>query len=128
ISVRQTFRSTLFFNRAYPAFGFDASFINSQYKQLLSGGCEDLIQKDWRLNTRYSLNQILNLKLTLNSGSRIAASDFLDNRNYEVDYYTVGPEITSQPSSYFRGSGDFGYARKKNLADLEMDETADFNQ
>lgn len=128
ISARQTFRSTFFFNRSSPSYGFDASFFNSQHKQLLSGGFEDMIQKDWKLNTRYNLNQTINMNITINSGTRASASDFLDNRNYEVDQYTFGPEIIWQPSSSLRGSGDYSYTFKKNLGNAEMDEKAILNQ
>ncbi|MEX2593426.1 MAG: hypothetical protein WD426_11690 [Anditalea sp.] len=128
ISTRQTFRSTVFFNRSSPKYGFDASFFNSQHKQLLSGGFEDLVQKDWKLNTRFNFNQTLNLHISMNNGTRMAASDFLDNRNYEVDQYTFGPEIIWQPTSYFRGSTDYSYTHKRNLGNTEMDEKAALNQ
>ncbi|HLW20714.1 MAG TPA: hypothetical protein VKX33_10335, partial [Cyclobacteriaceae bacterium] len=127
ISARQSFRSSLFFNRSSPRYGFDASFYSSQHKQLLSGGFEDLVQEDWRLNMRYNLKQSLNLNLSLNTGTRMAASDFLDNRNYLVDQNTIGPEIIWQPSSFFRSSGKYSYTNKRNVANMEMDERAAHN-
>ena len=127
ISARQSFRSSLFFNRSSPKYGFDASFYSSQHKQLLSGGYEDLVQEDWRLNMRYNLKQSFNLNLSLKNGTRMAASDFLDNSNYSIDLYTIDPEIHWQPSTSFRSSGKYGYTHKRNVANLEMDERAVHN-
>lgn len=128
ISARQTFRSSFFFNRSSSLYGFEASFFSSQHKQLLSGGYEDMVQKDLRLHTRYNFNQTFNMNITLNSGTSGSASDFLDNRNYQVDQYTVGPEIIWQPSSYFRSSGEYSYTYKNNGANTELNETAYLNQ
>ncbi len=128
IAARQTFRSNLFFNRATPKYGFDLSFFSSQHKQLLSGGFEDLLQEDWRLNVRYAFDQSLNVILSLHDGRRMAASDFLDNRNYLIDQHGISPEITWQPSSSFRGSGTYSWTNKRNLANAETDERASHNQ
>src|SRR5690606_16490190 len=128
ISARKTLRSTVFFNRSSLRYGFDASFFNSQHKQLLTGGFEDLVQEDWRLNTRYNISQSINLNLTANSGTKWAASDFMDNRNYEINQYSFGPGIVWQPSSFFRGSGGYSYTFKKNLGNAEIDERATLNE
>jgi hypothetical protein len=128
ISARQTFRTNLFFNRATPKYGFDLSFFSSQHKQLLSGGFEDLLQEDVRLNVRYALDQSLNFIFSFNDGRRMAASDFLDNRNYLIDQHGISPEIIWQPSSFFRGSGNYSYTSKRNLANVEMVERAAHNQ
>ena len=128
ISVRQSFRSNLFFNRATPKYGFDLSFFSSQHKQLLSGGFEDLLQEDWRLNVRYAVDQSLNLIVSFHDGQRMAASDFLDNRNYLINQRGISPEVIWQPSSYFRGSGTYSFTDKRNVANVEIDEKASHNQ
>lgn len=128
ISVRQTFRSSVFFNRSSPKFGFDFSLFNSQHKQLLTGGYEDLLQEDWRLNTRYSFNQHLNTVILLNTGLRQSASDFLDNRNYFIRQQVLGPEINIQSSSFFRTSLQYHMTHKHNLDNFEFEEKARLHQ
>lgn len=128
ISARQTFRTNLFFNRATPKYGFDLSFFSSQHKQLLSGGFEDLLQEDWRINLRYAIDQSLNFIFYLNEGRRMAASDFLDNRNYLISQRGINPEVIWQPSSFFRGSANYSYTNKRNVANREMDERASHHQ
>ncbi|MFC4870143.1 hypothetical protein [Negadavirga shengliensis] len=128
ISVRQTFRSSLFFNRSSPKFGFDLSMFNSQHKQLLTGGYEHLLQEDWRLNTRYNFSQYLNTVVLWNKGLRQSASDFLDNRNYRINQQIIGPEVNIQPSSFFRTSLQYHLTRKRNLANEEFDEKASLHE
>ena len=128
ISVRQVIRSSFFFNRASPKYGFDLSVFDSQNKQLLAGGFDDLLQKDWRLNTRFNFNPTLNLRFLLMSGNRNAASDFLENRNYNIEQYGLGPELAWQPSSIFRATVMYQYTDKVNIANQEIEEKAILNQ
>lgn len=124
LAVRQVIRSSLFFNRSSAVFGFDLSLFDSQNKQLLTGGFDDLVQKDWRLNTRYQFNPMVNLRVIGNSGKRISNSDFMENRNYTIDQMSIGPELAWQPSSLFRSTILYQYGNKQNLANLEIEERA----
>lgn len=128
ISVRQVIRSSFFFNRSSAKYGFDVSVFDSQNKQLLAGGFDDLVQKDWRLNTRYNINPNLNLRLIGQTGNRIANSDFLDNRNYSIQQYGYGPEFAYQPSNVFRTTIMYQYMDKVNQANTEFDEKAMIHQ
>jgi hypothetical protein len=128
ISVRQVIRSSFFFNRSSAKYGFDLSLFDNQNKQLLSGGFDDLIQKDWRLNSRYNFSPVLNLRILGQTGKRIANSDFLSNRNYFIDQYGIGPELAWQPSSIFRSTLMYQYLDKKNLANQEINERSTTHQ
>ena len=128
ISVRQVIRSSFFFNRSSAKYGFDFSVFDSQNKQLLAGGFDDLIQKDLRLNTRYNINPNLNFRLIGQTGNRVANSDFLDNRNYDIRQYGYGPEFAYQPSSVFRTTLMYQYLDKVNQANTEFNERAEIHQ
>lgn len=128
ISVRQVIRSSFFFNRGSPKYGFDLSVFDSKNKQLLAGGFEDLVQKDWRLNIRFNFNPNLNFRFLLMSGSRFAASDFLENRNYTIEQYALGPELAWQPSSVFRSTLMYQFTGKENIANPEFIERAEHHQ
>jgi len=124
LSIRQVIRSSFFFNRASAVFGFDLSYFDSQFKQLLSGGFEDLIQQDWKLNTRFTFGGQTTLRLLAGTGDRISASDFLDNRNYTIQQHQVGPEFAWQPTPFFRTTASYSFTGKTNTANLEFDERA----
>lgn len=128
VSVRQVMRSSFFFNRSSSKYGFDLSVFDSQNKQLLAGGFDDLAQKDWRLNTRFNFNPNFNFRFVLQTGNRSASSDFLDNRNYDISQYGLGPELAWQPSSIFRSTATYQFTDKQNTKNQETQETAVLHQ
>jgi hypothetical protein len=128
LSLRQVIRSSFFFNRASAKYGFDLSLFDSQFKQLLSGGFEDLIQKDWRWNTRFNFNSQTTIRIIAGTGDRISASDFLSNRNYNINQQLIGPELAWQPNPYFRTTASYSFTGKKNVSNLEFDEKAQLHQ
>ncbi|MCC5935985.1 MAG: hypothetical protein JJU34_01770 [Lunatimonas sp.] len=128
VSARGNLRSSFFFNRSSAKFGADYSIFNSQHKQLLSGGYEELQQRDSRINTRYNINKQVNLQILVSSGLRQATSDFLDNRNYRIYQRSIGPELAIQPSSFFRSSLKYSVTDKVNDANTEIDEQATLHQ
>ena len=128
LSLRQVIRSSFFFNRASAKYGFDLTYFDSQFKQLLSGGFEDLIQKDWKLNTRYNFTGQTTLRILAGTGNRQSNSDYLDNRNYTISQNQIGPEFSWQPTPYFRTTATYTYTGKVNTANLEFDEKARLNQ
>ena len=128
LSLRQSFRSSFFFNRASPKFGMDLSFFNSHQKQLLTGGFEDLSQDDWRYNARFNIETRWNLLLYANWGNRNSTSDFLDNRNFSIKQVTIGPEISLQPTPLFRTTLQYRLTKKENLANVEFDEKAQLHE
>lgn len=128
LRLRQVIRSSFFFNRASPKYGFDLSLFDSQFKQLLSGGFEDLIQKDWKLNSRVNFSATNTLRLLGSTGQRAAASDFLDNRNYVIDQWMIGPEYAWQPSPFFRSTFRYSYTDKENVSNLEFQEKSKVHQ
>ncbi|HCX76556.1 MAG TPA: hypothetical protein DHU93_15295, partial [Algoriphagus sp.] len=108
--------------------GFDLSLFDSQLKQLLSGGFEDLIQKDWKLNTRYNFTNRTTLRILGSTGQRVSSSDFLSNRNYQIQQRSLGPEFVWQPSVKLRMTGSYVFTDKVNEANIEFEEKAQNHQ
>ncbi len=128
LSLRQVIRTSFFFNRASANYGFDLSLFDSQLKQLLSGGFEDLIQKDWKLNTRYNFSSSTSLRILAGTGQRLSGSDFLENRNYTIEQNSIGPEFGWQPTPFFRTTASYSFTGKQNTENIEIDEKASLHQ
>lgn len=128
LSLRQILRTSFFFNRSSASYGFDLSLFDSQLKQLLSGGFEDQIQKDWKWNSRYQLNSVTTFRLLTGMGKRISASDFLENRNYTISQRMIGPELAWQPSPFVRATGTYSFLAKENLENEVFEEKASIHQ
>ncbi len=126
LSTQQSIRSVLFFNRSNPQYGWDIGYQRGEQKQLLTDGFETRDQEEWQLNTRLNLLQYWNLQITASQNELSNSSDFLLNRNYDLESYTISPSLSFQPQSDFRITASYLYADKKNLA--ETGETALWNQ
>lgn len=128
LSLRQVIRTSFFFNRASAKFGFDLSLFDSQLKQLLSGGFEDHIQKDWKLNSRFNFSTSSSLRVVAGKGERVSSSDYLANRNYQIGQHQIGPEFAWQPSPFFRTTASYTFTNKENHENLEFEEKATLHQ
>ncbi|GGF18513.1 hypothetical protein [Echinicola rosea] len=127
-SLREVFRSTLFFNRTSSSYGADLGVFKSSNKQLLTGGFEDIKQEDWRMNFRMNFNRLVNLRIKANLGQNVALSDYLENRNYHVDQMSTGPELSWQPSPIFRTSFQYNFTHKENAENMEFEEMASLHE
>ncbi|AWW33216.1 hypothetical protein DN752_16230 [Echinicola strongylocentroti] len=128
VSLREVFRSTLFFNRTSAVYGADIRILSSRNKQLLTGGFEENSQQDWRITGRVNFNRLVNLRILGSMGQRVALSDYLENRNYHVDQFGSGPELTWQPSTFFRTSLNYRYTHKVNVENREYEEKAGLHE
>jgi hypothetical protein len=128
LSVQDALRTTLFYNRASPRYGFDLSIFRTANKQLLTNGFESRAATELKLNNRINLYKDVSIRTLLGQGVRSNASDFLTDRNYQITSQQLSPEIAYQPSAGFRLSGMYLYSIKRNVTAAESIEKAISNQ
>ncbi len=126
LSQQDNLRSTLFFNRSNPQYGWDAGYLSSQQKQLLTSGFEIRRLEEWQVNTRNNLLRYHNLQVQAKWNRLENRSDFLLNRNYLLQSYQISPTWAYQPQNDFRISLSYLFADKQNLE--EGNEKALWNQ
>ena len=114
LSLKESVRSRIFYNRANPGYGFDAGYYRASNKQLLSQGFEGRSMEEYSANARVNLSRLYNLKVLYQWGSSVSNSDFLQGRKYLIDQKKVTPEISWQPGNNFRLSMLYGYSNKIN--------------
>lgn len=128
LSTQEVLRTTLFYNRTNPSFGFDFTYIQTEQKQLLTNGFESRLQEEYKLGIRRNLGRYFNIRL---EGSQIFLnnrSDFLLTRNYDILTYILQPEMSFQPSPTFRITGRYVYSEKFNVFSPESLEQTVSNQ
>ncbi|MFN3403577.1 MAG: hypothetical protein ACK40G_05730 [Cytophagaceae bacterium] len=125
ISIQQSVRSSLFYNRSHPKYGLDLNYLNSENKQLLTQGFERRIHEEGSFGTRLNIKTMFSVKTLSSYGFRIANSDFLQARNFRIRYYQVSPEIAYQPHPNFRVTFLGAYRNKENLYHLSQFEKVD---
>jgi hypothetical protein len=115
LSVRETVRSRLFYNRANTGFSFDFGFVSVGNKQLLTNGFDDRRRDEYSSNIRVNLNRFYNLRILGARGYSQSSSDFLNGRNYRVNHHKVAPELSWQPNNNFRATLQYSFTDKKNV-------------
>jgi len=122
LSLKESVRSRVFFNRANPGLGLDFGYFRSSSKQLLSQGFEGRSQEEYSANARVNLSKVYSLKLLYSWGYLASNSDFLKGRIYHVGQQKITPELAWQPSTNFRLSTFYSYSKKTNLQGEPMEE------
>ena len=128
ISTRESVRSTLFFNRSQPRYGFDLTYFMNRRKQLLSAGFEDAEDKSVNLNARINLKRSWDIRIQVKRGEKSNMSDFLLERNFLIQEQSVSPILSLQPRNNLRVSGGYKLANRKNILLTDLNEFADVNE
>ncbi len=110
IALNSFFRNTLFFNRNNPNFGLDFNYLADGGKSFLSNGFDSRKRNETGLRLRTALAKSTNLNIMLNGGNKKYESQLFVQRNYQITYQEVQPELNYQFSNDFRWSfaGAFG--------------------
>jgi len=128
LALRETIRSTLFFDRANAKFSADVGVTRLENKQLLFNGFEQRLNSDLKGHFRWGINRQLNLDVNYINGYRSNTSDVLVARNYFVESETWQPSLAWQPTSRMRLVGTLTWKEKLNTFNESSNETASIRQ
>ncbi len=121
LSVRETHRSTLFFNRQDTRLGMEASLRTNRRKQLLYSGFEERRTRHWLLSSRYHFSRMVGLQLETEKSRDYSHLDLPEHtpgssgRNFLIQTHRASPEISWQPKMNVRVSSRYDITRKQNL-------------
>jgi hypothetical protein len=124
MSSSNTIRNTIFFNRSYTKFSVEYTYLNNRLKSLLLNGFQsggkisNFVKIRWNITPKYTLI------LAGDFGQDLSNSDFLSDKNYQINYQKISPEFRFQPSPAFRISVNGNISKKQNN-DTELDQSAD---
>jgi len=118
VSITKLVKNTLFFNRSSSKFSTSATVAMDQNKMLTTNGWELRRNESQESNTRVDLSSFLTLNTRMETGTKLAQTQatFLDNKNYHINYYTVEPKLTLQPSPYAAFDLLFNFSQQRNSA------------
>jgi hypothetical protein len=123
LSIQEAIRSTLFYNRSNPKYGLDLSYLVNDNKQFLVQGFERKQNYELKLGSRVNINSFSSFKMQAGYGLKKNNSDFLANRNYEIQSYKISPEAAYQPKNNLRVTALLGYTNKANVFSESEGET-----
>ncbi|HYG49840.1 MAG TPA: hypothetical protein VD905_03005 [Flavobacteriales bacterium] len=113
-SVNSSIRNITYFNRSSSVFAVDYTVQQNTNKSLLSNGFELRKLYTNEVKTRLSIKRAFTLTMAYKEGQKLSSSDFLNGRNYKIDFYEVKPELAWQPGTNFRWSIIYSYLYKQN--------------
>ncbi len=114
LSEQSLLRNVLFLNRTNPRWGGEFRYTLTNQKNLLAGGFESKNIEEYETVFRFSLSKTIASKSSFLIGTRSNASDFLENRNYNLTLLRPQTEIAWQPSTAFRLTTAYRFEQKQN--------------
>jgi hypothetical protein len=118
ISSNSSIRNTLFFNRSHNKYGADYTYGRNSGKSLLTNGFDSRLAELHQLKIRYNISRVFGVVLNTETGEKSNLSDFLDGRNYIINYYELKPSVSYQPNTTFRATLSARFTEKFNADDL----------
>ncbi|MDQ3190034.1 MAG: hypothetical protein M3Q58_00410 [Bacteroidota bacterium] len=118
ITLNSSVRNTVFFNRTDPKFGLEYNWQDNRNKNILVNGFESRTNIYRSLRSRWNITRIFALNLATTIGVKTSESEFLTNRNFEINYSEIEPRFVYQPNTNFRISLIYKYLEKINSPDL----------
>jgi hypothetical protein len=117
VSLSEQLRNTLYFNKNQGKIGFDFNTIVNNNTILFTNGLESRINRANSIRSRWNLKDKVTANLDAEKGNRRNQSEFLRNREFNIQYFKIEPRFTFQPNANFRTSVYLKFEEKENRGD-----------
>lgn len=116
ITLNSVFVNTFSFNRFSSVWGIDLNNVRNSGKALLTYGYESRKFTDWTVKGRLNLNRMIGIEMIARKGqnSLSTSNPKFDNRNYDIDQYSLEPRVNFTKGSNFRLVMGYRYNDKQN--------------
>ena len=116
ITRTSIFSNTFSFNKSSSKWGFDINNSQNTGKTLLTYGYESRALREWTIRGRFNLSKSFIVNATLKDGTNqlLSSSTDIDSSNYNLQQYSVEPDLTYTYKSKFRAILGYRTASKTN--------------
>ena len=118
ITLNQTLRNSVFFNKIAPKFGFDLNWQRIGTKALLNNGLEARENQYSNHRIRWSPIAQFTFNGETRSGRKLSTTDYYSTRNYSIRYVELEPKLSYQPNATFRLTVNYKRSVKNNAPEL----------
>ena len=115
IALNTTLVNTISFNRFNSKWGFDFSNLRNNGQSLLTYGYESRRLNDWNLKWRWNISSSFSITMNGKKGMNALYTPQFNNRNYQLDIYSIEPNFIYIHGTSFRLTTGYKYDNKKNL-------------
>lgn len=119
-SYRSLIANTLFFNRTSTAFDIQLGNRLTENRNVQIAGIEDRGLSEYFSRIRLQIMSATDFIVNVKTGDKTYESDFFSQRNFEINYWNVSPEINWRPTASWRIIGSYKYdTRQQQLSGME---------
>ena len=115
ITLDNTAVNTISFNRYSSKWGIDLSNLRKNTQSLLTYGYESRRLNNWIVKWRWNISRNFTFDVNGMKGVNALYTPKFNNRNYELNIYTLEPRFTFIRKTNFRLQTSYKYESKKNL-------------
>jgi hypothetical protein len=114
VTLTSSLRNTFFFNRSSSKVGADYTYSDNRTKVYLANGFETRSNTSHKANVRWNFAKIFTFNTEGEYGWKATVSDFFSTNNFDIQYYSIEPQLVFQPGTKWRVRGKFKYTDKNN--------------
>ncbi len=122
LSMNQSIRNTLSFNKTSAVFSLDYVYLNNQNKLLLTNGFDSRQNSSHGINFRINFSRKLSLNNQASRAFKSYYSEFFPVNNYELSVWSDKLELSLQLNQNFRISTHYQYKDKQNTIGIQKAE------
>ncbi len=120
VSLTANIRNTIFFNRLDPKYGFEVGMQDNRNRLILTTGYEARRRTEQSVKARWNPSKKVGTKLLVAQGSRYNDSEFFQNKDYDIQFFSVEPELTLLfKEKHTRIQFAYAFSDRKNRVGLE---------
>jgi len=114
ITLNQSYRNSLFFNRSDPGFGMDLNWQKLASRALLNNGIESKTHTYFQGRARWNPGSKIGLSAETRNGTKISEAAYFGSRNYRIRYMDYEPVISYLSGNAFRVNLKYRYGKRSN--------------
>ncbi len=115
VSVSSNIRNTVFLNRGNARFDIQTGQSDNRNKFVQTSGFESRQRQEIFLKTRINFSKHTSFRIGFYSETRVADSEFFNNKDYRIEGFRIDPQFTYQPSKNLRFSFQYQYQNEENV-------------
>jgi hypothetical protein len=114
VATRSGIRNVLIFNPNDSKFSMEVGASDNQDKTVLTTGFESRRRTEQFFKTRWNVTKTISTKIEFGTGRKIQDSEQFDNKDYNIQFFNLKPEITWLPVKTFRTILNYKFEDSKN--------------
>ena len=115
VAVSSSIRNVLFFNQGNPVYDFQVGMSDNRNKFVQTSGFESRSNAEQFFKSRWNITKNWSTRFEVNQGEKRSDSEFFNNKDFQVRFFSLSPELSFLPSRNFRANIKFLYQEDENV-------------